>query len=310
MRPLDLQAMALGATFSKGKFGGFYAASVAYGNPAMPNNIVRGMMLFAQPMYASATLVAAPLARNGLTTQQGASAFALDWVAGGTFTTDAVSVRAGYAGSRGLYANVIEDRLGLFASGMLGGGDTSGGLIGFFRGGLDRTNLNKLVKGGGLASVFIRDLPYGAAPTEEAAADQGLLSDVGRLRTGHVEWANIGHVIDVGTTLSIKPISSLYDASGAVHSRDFVVGRDEEDAPEGFMWSLKAGVVNIPGNAVLGLEDGQYFSGRVDFGGAGELDGAQGNVSGALLINDPELLALYPYSVNSVTVRIQGGGKF
>jgi hypothetical protein len=94
MRPLDLQAMAMGGSFSKGNFGGFYAASVAYGNPAMPNNIVRGMMLFAQPMYAGTTLLFAPLARNGLSTQQGASAFALDWVAGGTFTSSVASVRA------------------------------------------------------------------------------------------------------------------------------------------------------------------------------------------------------------------------
>jgi hypothetical protein len=218
--------------------------------------------------------------------------------------------RAGYAGSRGFYANVVEDKLGLFASGMLGGADTSGGRVGFFRGGLDRTDLNRVLKGAGLASVFLRDLPYGASPTEEAASNQGFFSDVGRLRTGHAEWANLGHRVDLSATMAIKPVSALYDASVAVHSFDFVRGRSDEDTQEGLMWSLKGGVVNLPGAASLGLEEGQYFTGRADVGGAGEFEGAKISAGGALLLNDAELLALYPYSVNSITVRVHVDTEF
>jgi hypothetical protein len=225
LRPVDLQAMALGVGFQKGAWGGFYAASVVYGNPAMPNNAVRGMLLFAQPMYASVTLAAAPLARNGFSTQQGASAFALDWVMGATYTNPVLGLRAGYAGSRGFYANLAENNLGLFASGLLGGARESGGLLGFFRAGLDRANLNKVLKGAGLSSLYLRDLPFGVTPSAETEPDAGLLPDRGRLQTAHFLQQNMGKHVDVGLTWATRPVSALYDASLAVHSASYIPKR-------------------------------------------------------------------------------------
>ena len=312
MRPVDLQAMALGGSFQSNGFGGFYAASVAYGNPAMPNNWVRGMMLMAQPIYAMSTLFVAPLARNGFSTQQGASAFALDWVAGATYTTSLVGLRAGYAGSRGLYANIAEAKLGLFASGLLGGGgpDRRGGLLGFFRGGLDRADLDRLLEGAGLTSLYVRDLPFGMQPATDAVAGDGLLGDAGRLRTTHFKQQNIAHHVDIEATMASRPVRSLYDATLAVHSADFVDGRDgsRTDARARFM--VKGGLVTLPAQATLGLEGGRYVTGRVEAGFGGQSDDVDGTVGMALLINDPELLSLYPYAVNAVTYRIQDQGKF
>lgn len=316
LRPVDLQAVAMGFAFHKGAFGGFYAASAAYGNPAMPNNAVRGMLLGAQPIYAAMVLGFAPLARNGLATQQGASAFNMDWVAGATYTSEVIGVRAGYAGSRGFYANLAENKLGLFASGMLGGEDRGEGLLGYVRAGLDRARLGQLIKGAGLSSLYLRDLPFGVPPAGAAAEDAGAFGGSGRLRTWHLEQANIARKVDVAAALATAPVSTLYTATLGFHSDNYVPRRDAHGAEDGVQWNLRGGMVTVPGQAALGLEGGRYASARVDVGGqftdggGKNGGGAQFRGGGALLLNDPELLALYPYAVNSVTLRFYFDGDF
>jgi hypothetical protein len=329
VRPVDLQAMAMGGAYKNKNFSVFYAASVAYGNPAMPNNAVRGMMLFGQPIYAMSTLFVAPLARNGFTTQQGASAFALDWVAGATYSVPAASVRAGYAGSRGMYAGATENKIGLFASGLLGGQDRGEGALGYLKAGLDRFDWKPIAGGIGLTSAYLRDLPYGVEVADTVQDDGGLVSDVGRLRTGHFEQDNIGGYVDVGGTWAAKPVSSLYDAGLAVHSKNYTPKRDVKQGknkkkkgkkhkggggqPEdGFVWYAGGGVVDLPAQATLGIEGGRAFTGRLEgamvFSDGGS--GAHGRGSIALLVNDPEVLVLYPYAINSLTFRYSIEGQF
>lgn len=316
MRPVDLQAVALGGLYQNGGFSAYYAASVAYGNTAMPNNYARGMILFAQPIYAMGALAVAPITGSGFTTQQGASAFAMDWVGGVSYTTNAASFRAGYAGSNGLYANFAENNLGLFASGLLGGRDTNGGALGFLKTGLDRLNWNRLLKNKavGLTSLYIRDLPYGIEPAEGAAdqAEGGLLSAFGRLRTGHFEQFNIGRSVDLGATYTLAPVTRFYDASVALHSKDWTPPRKREleDEAGGFIWYARGGLVDLPGQATLGIEGGQVFTARVEAGFGGYDSDLAGEASIAFLLNDPEVLALYPYAINSFTMRYQLVGEF
>ncbi len=309
LRPVDLQAMAMGVSFQKGAWGGFYAASVAYGNPSLPNQYVRGMLAFAQPIYATYTLIAAPLARNGYSTQQGASAFALDWVAGATYNSSLMGFRVGYAGSRGLYAGVTESKLGVFASGVLGRGENDATQLGFFRLGLDRAELDKVKKGLGLTSLFVRDIPFGLDPADQGSAD--LVPDQARLRTTHFAQQNIGGVFDVAATWATRPTSQLYDAHVAYHSQDYVQTRRlKKKVQQGTIWSIQGGLVSLPGQATLGLEGGTYFSGRLDVGAAGGSQEGRFRGGGSLLLNDAEVLALYPYAVNAVTFRIGFDGDF
>lgn len=321
LRPVDLQAVAMGFSFQKGSFGGFYAASTAYGNPAMPNNAVRGMLLGAQPIYAAMVLGAAPLARNGLATQQGASAFNMDWVAGATWTTSSGAIRAGYAGSRGFYSNVAESRLGLFASGMLGGADRGDGLLSYVKAGMDRANIGQVIKGGGLSSLYLRDLPFGVPPAgEEQEAESGAFGTSGRLKTYHIEQDNIARKVDLRAAWAREPINTLYSATVGIHSDDYVASRDSHgsssatteggEAGEAAIWSLRGGMVTIPAQAALGLEGGRYASARLDAGFQFDEGGSTFRGGGSLLFNDPELLALYPYAVNSVTLRLQFDGDF
>jgi hypothetical protein len=301
-RPVDLQAMAMGFHFQKGHFGGFYAASVAYGNTAMPNNIVRGMLTFAQPMYAGSVLAFAPLARNGWQTQTGASAFAMDWVAGVSFTSELLGARVGYAGSRGLYANLVENKLGLFASGVFGGQDE--GLLGFFRGGIDRAPLHKLAKGAGMTSLYWRDLPYGLTPSATTPDAGGLLPENGRLKTIHFEQLNLGRQFDLAGAWATAPDSTLHHLLLGFHTPGFHEGRLADAEQTGPRFLLRGGLASVPGQAMLGLEGGRYASLRAEAGAAGKIDDALFVGSWAFLLNDPELLALYPYAVNALTVRM------
>ncbi len=305
VRPVDIQAVAMGAAIHKGPWGGFYAASVAYGNTAMPNNLVRGQILFGQPLYAATTLALAPLARNGLRTQEGASSFALDWVAGATYTHELFGIRAGYAGSRGLYANIVDNKLGFFASGLLGGADRGDGILSYVRTGLDRMALGKLLDGAGLTSLYYRDIPFGPQPSE--AATQGDVDQGGRLRTVHFAQQNIGRRIDIEAAYATRPTNILQHGIVGIHTPRFVTGRLGGGPPEGFIWNVRGGIVNVPDPAVYGLEESQYLSLRADLGASfGENDDVLqgGRFGGSLLFNDPELLALYPYAVNAVTVRL------
>lgn len=309
MRPVDVQAVAFGVSFHKGAWGGFYASSVAYGNTAMPNNAVRGMLLFAQPIYAATTLMLAPLARNGLSTQEGASSFALDWVAGATYTHRLFGLRAGYAGSRGFYANLVDTRAGFFFSGLLGGADRAGGLFSYMKLGVDRLRANKLVKGAGLSTLYFRDLPYGLQPSPAAPADA--LAEGGRLQTVHLAQQNIAGVVDLEAAYGIRPTGFLQQAILGVHSPHYVVGRKGRGPETGFVWNVRGGLVNIPAQAVYGLEGGQAASFKTELGAAFDTGGEEGGRAvGALLVNDPELLALYPYAVNAVTVRLHVDGSF
>lgn len=312
MRALDLQAMVLGLSFRSRNWGFFYAASVAYGNPAMPNNYVRGMLLGAQPIYATTVLGLAPLWRNGFSTQQGASAFALDWVAGATYDSPLLGFRAGYAGSRGLYGSLADKGIGLFLSGMLGGQDRGGGLLGFGKAGLDRAEADEVVEGAGLTSVYARDLPYGVEPAEEVVEEEppGLFGEAGRLTTGHVEQANLFGVLDLGAAYAFRPVPQLSELTFAVHSRGYVPTRDGEGPEPGLVWMLRGGPVWIPGSALIGLESGERYHLRGEVGyRAGE--GHQAfTFTGAFLMNDPELLALYPYAVDAPTVRLHLDGGF
>ena len=70
----------------------------------------------------------------------------------------------------------------------------------------------------------------------------------------------------------------------------------------------KAGVVNLPGQPILGVDGGSYFSGRLEGRGrnkAGNLGGG-----GAILFNDPELLALYPFATNVSSWSFSIEGSF
>jgi hypothetical protein len=309
LRPLDMQAGNIGVAGNWGKWGLFYSSSVTFGQLAYPNPFLRGMLwVGAVPMYTSGIAMLGPISR-GWSTQEGASAFAMDWIAGGRYEGEHVYARAGWAGSRGLYVDVGEDTLGLGLSGVVR--SSSAGWLGQLWAGGKRMPTKKLLAPLGFSSVFLRDLSFGppvTAAVAEEAADGGLdgvLGGVGRLRTVHVEQEDIAELVDLRVAMATRPISQLHLAAAGLHSKGFRETRDGQ-AGQGFLGQV--GVVNLPAQPILGVDGGSYFSARVE-GRARAKNGKLGG-GGSVLFNDPELLALYPFATNVSSWSMHVEGSF
>jgi hypothetical protein len=309
VRPLDMQAGNIGVAGNWGKWGLFYSSSVTFGQLAYPNPFLRGMLwVGAVPMYAGSIAALAPISR-GWATQEGASAFAMDWIAGGRYEGPHGYARLGWAGSRGLYLDVGEDTVGLGISGVVR--PSAAGWLGQLWAGGRRMPLKKLAEPLGMSSVFLRDLSFGPPVVESVAASaadgglDGVLGGVGRLRTLHVEQEDIADLVDLRVAMATRPISQLHLAAAGLHSKGFRATRDGQ-AGEGFLGQV--GVVNLPAQPILGVDGGTYFSARVE-GRARSKDGKMGG-GGSVLFNDPELLALYPFATNVSSWSLHFEGAF
>ncbi len=309
VRPLDMQAGNIGVTGHWGNFGLFYSSSITFGQQAYPNPFLRGMLwLGAVPMYAGTLAALGPIS-GGWATQEGASAFAMDWIGGLRYETKRVHARAGYAGSQGLYADVGEDTLGLGVSSVLRFDGVS--VLGQLKAGGTRMPVKRLSKPLGYSSVYLRDLSFGppviegvaTAETEAASGLDGLLGGVGRLRTTHVEQDDLFEWVDVHGAYATRPTKQLHLLTLGVHSPGFHAKRSGTTGT-GFLG--QAGMVRLPGQPIFGVEGGTYVSARVE-GRAMSKDGKIGG-GGTVLFNDPELLALYPFATNvsSWSFNVQG----
>ena len=311
LRPLDMQAGNIGVTGRWGQWGLFYSSSITFGQQAYPNPFLRGMLwLMAAPMYAGTAVALAPIS-GGWTTQTGASALAMDWIGGGRYEGEHAHARLGYAGSRGLYVDVGEDVVGFGLSGVVRGGEL--GRFAQLKAGGQRMPLKKLAKPLGFTSLYLRDLSFGppvvesvqAAAVEAGAGLDGLLGGVGRLRTFHFSQEDLGQYVDLDIAYATRPGSQLHLAALGGHSPDF---RATRDGAVGVGFLAKAGVVNLPGQPILGVDGGSYFSGRLEGRGRNKAGTVGGG--GSILFNDPELLALYPFATNVSSFSLSVEGSF
>lgn len=257
------------------------------------------------PTYSTYALMTAPLIRSGYQTQTGASAFALDWIGGGTFHSDHVGVRVGYADSVGLYGAVSEQRSGFFLSSVVRG---QGSVLGQLQTGLDRVRLTDVL---GLTSAYIRDIPYGAGTVGES--ERSLLPDSGSLRTIHLEQDNLLEGFDVCVAQAIAPIPQLHTAQLGVHTPGYHESRDGEGGRdgEGFRVLARAGMAALPAQAAFGVEAGMVWSARLEADATVAGDAETGfHIGFGLLYNDAEQLAMYPYTQNVLTYRYQMTGEF
>jgi len=309
VRPLDMQAGNIGLTGHWGNFGVFYSSSVTFGQQSYPNPFLRGMMwLGAAPMYASTIAALGPISR-GWATQEGASAFAMDWIGGVRYEGAVGHARLGYAGSKGLYVDIGEDVVGLNVSSVARFDDES--TLGQLKAGGTRMPLKKLAAPLGFTSLYVRDIAFGPAvngdvvseATEGASGLDGLLGGVGRLRTQHFEQEDLGGWVDLRLATATRPVESLHLAALGVHSPDF---RATRDGVVGTGFLVQGGMVSLPGQPIYGVEGGRYATARVELRARSKTEAIGGG--GTILWNDPELLALYPFATNvsSWSFNVQG----
>ena len=292
-RAVDMQAQNIGFAFRKGNWGGFYASSVAFGAPALDPFGRVMLWSMAAPIYSVVPLTLATVL-GSFQTQVGASAYAQDFIFGLTGSTELVDVRAGYTRSRGLYASAQERRLGLYGAILL---RDQLSLVGQAQGGIGELPLGDRL---GRTSVFGRALPL----TEELTTPDSTDSVIEQLLTGHIEQEDLLGRVDVRLAYAARPVRQLHQALVGLHSSAFYEGTG------GFL--VQGGVVTLPRQAYFGTEGGPVPSLRAEarFNVTDDSSGAATQISGLLMMNDAEQIALYPFAVGAVSGRISVDARF
>ena len=302
MRPVDLQANNFGFSWSGPRLGLFYSASVTFGMLAESSGFVRGLLWSgAWPMYSAVPLIAAPLA-GAWDTSAGASAFALDYVAGATLNLKLLDARLGYSGARGLYGGVSQPQSHLFGSVLLREKLSS---LTQFKGGLDRLSLGAGPgQRGGASSVYARGLPL--TEVADPSTNDGT-SVLTRLLTAHVEQEDLLDVFDVSAAYAWEPSPSLHLLSVAAHTPGYSLGTPGVD---GLAWRVEVGWVALPEMAWIGVEGGGHLLIRVDTLKSIDVGDDRLRAVFGVQRNDPEQLALYPFGVNAISYRLSMEGDF
>lgn len=303
-RPVDLHAYNLAIAGRKGRFGAFYSASMTMGYLA--DSIVL------RPAQAAGTFVLAPMllttapVLGSWQTQQGASAFALDWVGGVVIDAELASIRGGYTRSRGFYLSAQDAKVGaLFGTVVLRDGLRA---VGQLRGGVERLPLPAQVEAIGRPSAFVRVLPLtDLVDPRDAVAEVPAVN----LTTGHLEQHDIGSMVDVAFGYAVRPSPQVYNLSIAVHDAAFWdlgdggsgtgIGQDR------LRFRAEAGFVDILPQSYYGVEGGLAPHLRIEVasGMPAGFSGKGSRVAATALYNDPEQTALFPYAVNTLSLHVE-----
>jgi hypothetical protein len=309
LEPMDLYAENAILQVGTPWVGAYYSVSVSYSLVGLRYAGVPSLLFNFYPMFAAPVI---GVWQRG----DGVSSYSLDYVAGAYADFKVVGFRGGYAGTRGAYLSVEERFAGLFGSTVL----QPGGRLGFnyLRLGAQRVSLaslglDEVAERVGMTTLSYRDLPW----AEDRSAS-GAVQDTERLRTTHLEQQSIGRWVDVSLALASAPRTSLYEAAVAVHTPGYHPWRtaDPTDAERinlrdeaGFL--VRAGIIELPPRYDLGVEPAALVQLRAELLMAKSQPGGHSRASFALLFNDPEQLALYPFARNTLTlmVQVEGGAE-
>lgn len=299
MRGLDLGSAAFGLGASFGPVGVFYAGSATWSNPAHSLILARGMLTGSYLGFGWMGASLAP-ALMGFDVETGLLSIQTDFLIGASVDAAVATAEVGYVGSTGGYAHVRESNIGFFGSGLV-----KSGRIPFFRLGAEGVQ-----SPAGQSALYVRRLPIDALPGSlpdgtAAPADDDLEAT---LQTLHLEQHNLGDHVDLLLAGRWTPDPDLYQLQAAFHSRGYsgnLAGLTEEDADEEAIGGVlvQGGVVDVPDAWYYGVRGGIRPTARLQAGAVmWGYDGSYVYGNAKVLFNDPELLALYPFSVNAVAI--------
>jgi hypothetical protein len=299
-RPLELGSTNLGIAASNGTFGLFYTASVVYGYT--PSFDPRERFLYGMSGYVGGAFgaVLAPLAGRDQAFGEGASAVRTDFVVGGIADLPGVHARAGWVGSRGVYADLEAD-IPVFVSAVI----DEPSLSNLLQGGLRRL---KLGDGVGHLSLYAKNQPLRPVP-EVAAGGTGFREDAtGGLNflAGHFAQERIAGLYEVRVAYAVRPQPLLHEAQVGIRSPNGSLGS------RGVDYLLRGGVVSLPDLWFYGVQGGMKPTLRGEIGVVVSDDGnpAGGSIRYLVMTNDPEQLLLFPYAYGAWTMGVTFDGRF
>lgn len=302
-QPLDLGATNLGVVlpaFRDGplnsSFEVFYASAVT--QSLMGSRAVSWVL----PLFNLYPALAAPAVGN-YRDGRGLFTYAVDWIGGASFQSDAVSVQAGYTGSQGLYFDVTQRKIALFANGVFADGvqwsDASYALAGVQQ--FDPLAVGLDQRAVGMTSLYYRDIPSGGVLEEVVDGARTRVAE--RLRTGHLRQEDIASLLDVRTSYEFGERFRVRELAAGIHTEGWHQRADDDVDGDLEAVSLRAGVVNLPPQPLLGLKGGVRPTIVGDF--AYRESGAVLGVRGSIRMNDPDLLDLYPFAYNALGVNFE-----
>ncbi len=248
-----------------------------------------------------------------------------DWVGGLSWTQKGLDARLGYVGSRGLYANLDEQKTALFLRGVLRRNTRLDEVmeVPLARAGLARLPwpedweekigrtrlfgqtlrwyaLEEGTGGGtgtGTGTTFTETTDAAPAEDERVRAID--------LRTIHLDQMGLlGGVLDLRLAGMVQPQVLLHEASVGLHSRGYQ-GFDRENRTYGA--GIWAGMTRLPAASWYGVAPGPKLmvmaSGTARVGNP--YDDLQGYVVLHAAMNAAEVLDVHPYAVNAPQVFLE-----
>jgi hypothetical protein len=300
-QPLDMGATNLGLNLPLLDDGPFNSrAHVFYASSVTQSNMSDRAASWSLPLFNLYPATFAPLV--GRTSMgRGLSVYALDWIGGAYLKSDIVSVQAGYTGTRGLYFDVTQEKVALFVNTVVSDGIQLSDAA-YLMGGVQAFDPSQLGLGSdkvGTSSLFYRDLDQSDGPqeTEEVEEVPEVRRAKNRLKTTHIRQEDMFRMLDVRATWQFGPQARLRELAAAIHSDNWYT-REGEERDEDKTWYLRAGLLDMPDEPLLGVKGGLRPTLRGDYE---HKVGSEGfGLRMSLRMNDPDLLDLYPFAYNAL----------
>jgi hypothetical protein len=290
-QPLDMGATNLGINLPLLDDGPFNSrAHVFYASSVTQSNMGSRAASWSLPLFNLYPAAFAPFV--GRTSMgRGLSVYALDWIGGAYLKSDIVSVQAGYTGTRGLYIDVTQEKVALFVNTVVSDGIQLSDAAYLMAGvqAFDPTELGLGSKEVGTSSLYYRDLDQADGPEPRIAKN--------RLKTTHIRQEDMFRLLDVRAAWQFGPQARIRELAAAIHSPGWYT-REGEEREEDKTWYLRAGLLNMPDEPLLGVKGGLRPTLRGDYEHRVGYEGFGLRMS--LRMNDPDLLDLYPFAYNAL----------
>lgn len=314
MAKLDLGTFSAGAGGRMGPFSVYYGVSASVHTVAEDwGNRVWGAMTV--PFLASAMApFVAPFKRDFVRDD---FSLTLDFIAGLQYHSPVGAIGVGYLGSQGIFTNFSEKHIRAFAGLVVNRLEDAANIpylaLGFES--LDWLVGRDGAKSIGHTKIFGRKLQFPAAPPPGAAVTSAITEGTkpSDFITAHLEQTAIAQHLDVHFTYAAKPTPSIYEAALGYRVGDELPNKssDADGEPKEQFFRLLVGFVKLPDLWFYGVQGG--IKPRVSIQTSGIIPWAPGAgyvpLVLALGINDPELLAAFPYAYNAVQATMRLGFK-
>lgn len=163
----------------------------------------------------------------------------------------------------------------------------------YLKGGVQKLLLPGVGKKVGRLSAFARQMDFlNGADTGTRATDE-------KLGTAHVAQEGIAELVDVHLAYAWVPTPLLHEARIGIHSPDFATTIQDSHGPK---VRATGGMVRMPEDPSLQVEGGARFSGSFEVVAASVSRRQAGRFVVAAKMNDPEVLAMFPYAEDALDV--------